>query len=214
MVWYLFTAFRINTVLMLPRKSHLHIDFVMICKWQYSHNECFFLAYNKTIFIRNAENKDRTGAFWVWILNLSFSSRKEKAVPMMCCSCARNWQHYIDVVCVCVYVCVYVCVCMCVCVYVCVCVCVGVCVCVCIYMCVCVGVCVCMCVYMCGVCMCVGVCVLHTCDKDAHHVCSFLDMFAYASLIHVCMYVCACIYIYIYIYIYICIYVCIDIHTW
>ncbi len=38
----------------------------------------FFLAQKNTILIPNAENKDRSGALWLWKLNLSFFYREKK----------------------------------------------------------------------------------------------------------------------------------------
>ncbi len=36
-----------------------------VCMYSHFHNDCLFLSIKKTILIPNAENKDRTGAFWL-----------------------------------------------------------------------------------------------------------------------------------------------------
>ncbi len=50
----------------------------------------FFLASKKTILIPNAENKDRTGAFWLRNLNLSFFYREKKRQSLW------KWEYQVN----------------------------------------------------------------------------------------------------------------------
>ncbi len=45
---------------------------VYVATYSDFHNDCLFLAQKKTILILNAENKDRTGAFWLRKFELEF----------------------------------------------------------------------------------------------------------------------------------------------
>jgi hypothetical protein len=57
------------------------------------HNDCSFFSTKKTILIPNAENKDRTSAFWLRNLNSNFFLSRKKNV---------HYENQSMYVCVCV----------------------------------------------------------------------------------------------------------------
>jgi hypothetical protein len=85
------------------------------------HNDCLFFSKKKTISILNAENKDRSDAFWLRNLNLSFFIEKKKGSHygnqsicvcfVLIAMCPALPQRYPLLSCECdiyIYMCVYI----------------------------------------------------------------------------------------------------------
>jgi hypothetical protein len=67
-----------NICMQVYMHSRVKIRHTAIDTYSDFHNDCLFLAQEKTILVRNAENKDRSSALWLRNLNLSFFYEEKK----------------------------------------------------------------------------------------------------------------------------------------